>query len=251
MSTDRCSVCGGARWIVPDLPIGHPQFGRSVRCTACDIDYSRKCGLTDTEQMFTAESIKGATDTQRTLRYLVSQIADNPVGWLTLYGAYGTAKTLAVQCIVAELVRRKRPARFLHAKQVEQMWFDDMHGDTMRAKTLRDAPILAIDELDKCNLKSDWVRQQFQSLLDHRYRQAVAGSQLTLITLQGEPEQLLPGDIASRMRDGRFARPWTGKPNEITVNQWGVTVVPGCIHIAGADMRPNLPPAFVTDKRKR
>ena len=34
------------------------------------------------------------------------------------------------------------------------------------------------------NLKSDWVKQQFQELLDHRYREAMRGAQPAIVTAE-------------------------------------------------------------------
>lgn len=244
-----CPRCGGTGWFVPDLPVAHKEFGRAVRCGECSTDYSRWSGLTDVELGYTADSILGNGDTPTALRYLVEQITHNPTGWLTLWGVYGTAKTLTIQAIVANLIRQKKLARFYHAKQLEQGWFDDMHADRLNAKVYLDAPVLAIDELDKVNLNNDWVRQQFQALLDHRYRQGIAGKQLTLITLQYEPEKAVPGDIASRMGDGRFYRVWTGGPNRLVIDRWGEQVLPGCLHIEGKDARPQMAPDEIKQKQ--
>lgn len=231
-------------WIVADLPRTAQGFGTAQRCPDCEPDVSSHCGLNDAELALSAASIRGNGEIERTLRQLVAVVADQPAGWLTLWGSYGTAKTLTVQAIVAELVRRKKPARFIHAKRLEQIWFEDMHGDTAKAASFRDVPVLAIDEMDKTNLKSEWVRQQFQELLDHRYRTAVAGKTLTLFTVQSDPAEVLPGDIASRMGDGRFYRPWPQRC-ALTVERWQQVVLPGVIHVAGVDRRPSIPPAFV------
>ncbi len=222
-----------------------------MRCDHC-ADTSRFSGLTATELAYTADAIQGKNDTAVTLRYLVEYIEAQPAGWLTLWGTYGTAKTMTVQAIIAGLVRQKRNARFYHAKQVENAWFKDMHDPDHSAQGLLflDTPFLAIDELDKVNLKNEWIRQQFQNLLDHRYRQGIDGKQLTLITLNSDPADTLPGDIASRMGDGRFYRPAppTGR-NSHVIDRWGERVLPGCLNVAGGDARPLIAPEFVKAKK--
>lgn len=227
-----------------DLPRTAQGFGTAQKCPDCEPDVSQRCGLNDGELALSAASIRGNGEMEQTLRRLVNAVAEQPAGWLTLWGNYGTAKTLTVQVIVAELVRRRKPARFIHAKRLEQIWFEDMHGDTAKAASFRDVTVLAIDEMDKCNLKSEWVRQQFQELLDHRYRSAVAGKTLTLFTVQADPADVLPGDIVSRMGDGRFYRPWAQRTAQ-TVERWQTTVMPGIIHVQGVDRRPSISPAFV------
>lgn len=235
-------------WIVPDLPRTDRHFGTAQKCPACEPDVTQRCGLNDAELALSASSIRGSGEMEHMLRRLVSVVAEQPAGWLTLWGSYGTAKTMTVQAIVAELVRRKKPARFIHAKRLEQIWFDDMHNDTAKATSFRDVPVLAIDEMDKCNLKNEWVRQQFQELLDHRYRTAVAGKTLTLFTVQADPVDVLPGDIVSRMGDGRFYRPWPQRCAQ-TVDRWQTTVLPGVVHVQGVDRRPNISPSFVVTKK--
>lgn len=245
-----CLTCRGNGFYVPDLPLGDPAFGRAKRCRQCQPDYAAHCGLTTEELTYTVDTIEGKNEIAVTLRHLVRTICDQPTGWLTLYGDSGSAKTLAIQAIIATLVRNGAIARFAHAHQVEQAWLADRDDDKSNAVFFLNAPILALDELDKTNLKNDWVRQQFQYLLDHRYRQAVAGNQLTLITLQFAPEKTLPNDMVSRMNDGRFYRPWPYAKNALTVNRWGQTALPGLLHVQGPDARPYVAPSFAKAQKK-
>lgn len=235
---------------MPDVPASHPDFGRAQRCPHCRRDYTDYSGLTPTELAYTSENIKGPGNQQTALRYLVDYIVAHPVGMLTLWGNYGTAKSMTVQAIIAGLVRTGRDARFYHAKQVENGWFRDIHDPdhSAQGQLFLNTPIVAIDELDKVNLKNEWITQQFQALFDHRYRLAVAGKQLTLVTLNRSPEAALPGDIASRMNDGRFFRPWSGGANPLVVERWGEKVLPGCLEIKGKDLRPYVAPAFVEER---
>ncbi len=246
-STDSspCPVCAGTGFVIPDLQPGAPGYGKPVRCSRCDTGLSAKCGLNEQEQQLTAAAIKtfkGQEDITAALRYLVDYITDHPQGWLTLWGSYGTAKTLTVQAIVAQLLKRRTLARFYHARQLEQGWFDDIHGDCNHAQMYRRLPVLAIDEIDKFNLKSDWVRVAFQELLDTRYRAAIAGSQLTLLICQHDPEQVMPGDVFSRMSDGRFMRPWSGNANRYTISRYGERWLPGIVHVEGQDARRLMKP---------
>lgn len=234
---------------MPDLQPKDLGFGKAQRCPSCGVDYSDRCGLNDQERQYTANSISGRGDTETALRYLVDAITAKPTGWLTLYGAYGTAKTLTVQAIIAGLVRAGKVAKFCRASEIEQAWFDDLHSDTSKRRLFLELPALAIDELDKVNLRNDWIRERFQELMDMRYRTGIAGEQLTLITLQGDPTALLPGDIASRISDGRFARLWTGGRNKLVIDRWGEHILPGYLQITGQDARPNMAPDFVQARR--
>ena len=243
--TPSCRHCGGTGYYVPDLPPAHPQYGKAIRCNRCDSGLAARSGLNDQEMRLTAASIQGRNHTAAALRHLVDYIVKQPSGWLVLWGDYGTAKTLCVQAIVAGCLRANIPSRFYHAKRLEQGWFDDMQGDTAYGRSYREIPVLAIDEIDKINLRSDWVRAGLQELLDSRYRAGIAGTQLTLLICQTDPATVLPGDITSRMNDGRFYRPWTGGENKHAVNRWGVQCLPGVIRVQGADARPMLRPQGV------
>lgn len=234
-----------------DVPTTDKRFGKPQPCPDCAGDNAgQHCGLSGEERSYSADSIQGKGEMSRMLRWLVADCCATPVGMVTLWGKFGTAKSMTVQAVVAQLVRQRKPARFAHAKTIEQRWFDDMHGDTSNAKVFLEAPVLAIDELDKCNLKSDWVRQQFQLLMDTRYRAAVDGAQLTLITLNGRPEDVLPGDIASRLNDGRFYRQWPANAgaNKFVVERWGAKALPGVIELVGDDARPYMAPDWVEEK---
>ena len=246
-----CPVCGGAGWIVPNLRPGAADYGRAVRCR-CNAGVADNCGLNDQERELSADSIMGNRPMHQVLRYLVSHAVAYPAGWITLWGDYGVAKSLAAQAIVAQLVKLGRSARFYHARQLEQGWFSDVRGDTANAELYRRLPVLVIDELDKINVTNDWTRHGLQELLDTRYRAAVAGQSLTVLICQVDPNVAMPGDIASRMADGRFYRPWPGEVNPQTVDAFrGVLVerngalwVPGVLRVVGKDARPMMQPAY-------
>lgn len=238
----ECPICRGAGYYLPDLPAGAPGFGKARRCGRCDTGLGARSGLNEQELRTTAATIRGASDMHVLLRWLVGDVLAQPSGWLTLWGAYGTAKSLTAQAIVAGLVRQNVPARFYHARRLEDGWFQDIHGDTANGQMYREIPALVIDEVDKANVTNDWTRKGFQELLDHRYRAALAGESLTILICQVDPAIPMPGDIHSRMMDGRFWREWTGGANRYVVEKWGARYVPGIVHVEGPDMRPNLKP---------
>jgi hypothetical protein len=237
-TVEACDSCSGAGWLID------PTIGQLVRCAVC-ADLRAECGLTEAELRTTPESIKGGGEAQETLRFLARYCIENPRGWLTLWGDYGTAKSLTAQAIVAGLASRGVSARYVHAGKVEQLWFDDLHGDACNAQLLERVPVLAVDELDKINLRSEWIRKKVQALADARYRTALAGKSFTVWIVQANPASILPGDIASRMEDGRFFRPWFLSPNSLTVERWGSVNLPGCLHIQGEDARPYIKPLFL------
>lgn len=236
------------RFYLLDVSTDDPQFGKLQPCPDCVVDYGRNCGLSSDERTLTIDSIVGKGDAFVMLRWLANDCVARPGGMVTLWGSWGSAKTMTAQVIVAELVRRRKAAKFIHAKAIEQGWFDDMHAERHDMRSLTTVQTLAIDELDKVNTKSDWVRQQFQLLMDERYRRGVAGELLTVITLNGEPDEVLPGDVASRLGDGRFYRQWTRtEPNAYVVERFGAKALPGVIELKNKDGRPYMRPSWAEE----
>lgn len=232
----ECQHCHGAGWVIGST-------GALVRCGAC-ADFAAESGLTTSELATTAESIKGKTDLQVVLRWLVNDVTSNPFGWITLFGSYGTAKSMAAMAIAANMVRAKMPVRYYHARRLEELWLADTRGQTDNASFLRTYPALVIDETDKLNTGSDWMRKGLQELADARYRSGRMGNTLTVWIVQNDPAACLPGDIASRMNDGAFYRPWPGERNEFTVQRHSGLYVPGCINTTGTDARVYAPSIF-------
>jgi len=246
MKSPDCPVCAGMGYFLPDAQPGEPGYGKIRRCPRCDTGLAARSGLNEQELRTDAASIKGNHPMPALLRWLIGDVLATPTGWLTLWGSYGTAKTLTAHAIIAGCVQQSIPARFYHARKLEDGWFRDIHGDSANGQLYREIPVLCIDEIDKANLTNDWTRKGMQELLDTRYRSGIAGETLTILICQVDPAEHMPGDIASRMSDGRFYRQWTAKtPNRYTVERWGAQYVPGIVHVVGKDQRPNIPPKGV------
>jgi hypothetical protein len=64
-----------------------------------------------------------------------------------------------------------------------------------------DAPVLAVDELDKVDL-TDFAEKSLFRLFDARYRSWATHG--TLLAYNLDREDRLPAFLLSRMRDGRF-----------------------------------------------
>lgn len=234
-----------------DVPPTDKRYNKAIRCTDCGVAGRAKelSGLTDEERKITVEDIKGDDTDSLLARWLAKDILVNPVGWVTLYGKFGTAKTMVAQVVVAELVRQGKFARFAHAKEVEQTFFDKRKGDDDALPTEHwtfNTRVLVLDEIDKVNLRSDWTRECFQHLLDYRYRAARDGNSLTIFTLNKHPEESLPGDIYSRMRDGNFSRPWGAhipiQMQHMARKLQGQTYTPAIYEFTGEDKRPTAQP---------
>jgi DNA replication protein DnaC len=210
----QCSDCNDVGFVRFDLPEGHPQFGKLVRC-ACQSknDMSRLqrlSGLTGVERAvrlvdIVAESGSGT----RRMVDAAKQFIQDPTGFLIIHGTTGNAKTAALHGIVNELVEQSMQAVYITAFDLIgyiRAAFDKNHeiadGDAYdRLKRLEKVRVLCLDELDKVKW-TDWVEEQITDLIDARYRLGLDWEVGTVIAMNASPDTL-PVWIYSRLRDGR------------------------------------------------
>lgn len=251
---NRCPVCKGAMYVYAKSKHIPGDKERLVGCPACTnwLAFSR---LTPEEQSYTVDSLADRKDDTRgemmALRFLAKQMIDDPFGFLSIWGRKGGGKSLVLAAIVAEFCRRKRPAYYFNASEVVTMlnpgdeagmggdWKGDM--DACKRK-LKDAPVLAIDEVDKIKW-TPWQVQQLGEVIEHRHR--YANCRVTLLAMNRPPQEWQnAGDvehIASRLNDGRFYRKWPDdKMKWLPKCANGKPELPGLFEVTLADIRPTL-----------
>lgn len=225
-----------------------------MRCPTCTnwLGFSR---LTEDEQEYTLADIKDRADDNRgemmALRFLGKQMLDDPFGFLSIWGRKGGGKSLLLAAMVAEFCRRKRPAVYFNAGEVVSMlspgddpglggeWKGNM--DACKRK-LMDAPVLAIDEVDKIRW-TPWQVQQIGEVIEYRHRYSVC--RVTLLAMNKPPwEWSNAGEvehIASRLKDGRFYRRWPAdKLKWLPACANGKPELPGLFEVTLPDIRPTL-----------
>ncbi len=146
--------------------------------------------------------LRGA-DTQVMLAQ-AREFVERPSGFLTLWGGWGNGKTLILQAVVNELRAGGMTAAYVTFKDLID-WvsagFDDVEDqgtESQRFTYVRDAQVLAVDEVDKIRLTE--YRQEFRTaFFDWRYRSAIEGDAHTLFAMNCNPMEL-PGDIYDRLR---------------------------------------------------
>lgn len=200
----RCAECKDTGLVVdPDYP------GYAIECAACAhrrrAQYLQQlCGLTMRERLASLPDIR-ATANSDTARMVAAarRFIDAPVGFLTIYGTCGNAKTVVLQSIINACLARDIEAiyvTFYDALQWIRAGFSDETAQR-RIDQLRAARVLAIDELDKVK-ESDWVIEFRNQLIDYRYRFGLDNQCGTVFAMNGEID-LLPEWLSSRLRDGR------------------------------------------------
>lgn len=131
------------------------------------------------------------------------RFADNPTGWLTLYGEHGPGKTHLAAAIANRIGVHR--ARYYNAPDLSNSFFGQANEVV---DELQRHPVIILDELDKVHWQTNngaaWAREQFQRILDHRYRNLTTHG---LVIATNQPAQWYDGDLAfiqSRMLDQRF-----------------------------------------------
>jgi DNA replication protein DnaC len=201
-------------WTRSDAPIGHPDFGRMVRCQCQAANdaarLQRLSGLSEREQIIRLSDIDITCGLgTRNMVAVLREFVRAPVSIVTIHGTPGNAKTVGLQAAVNEL-------RLLGIEAVYVTLFDlisyireafnatdrtiksdSAYDRLVRWETVR---VLALDEFDKVKHQTDWVLDQVTDLIDKRYRTGMDGTTGTLIAMNDSPYDL-PVWIASRLQD--------------------------------------------------
>ena len=227
-------------------------MGRAAKCPLCaDFLAHSRLALSERENRLTTIHPLSAIHPVA-VHMAAGLLADNG-GWLTLWGNYGSGKSLVLTGLVADACRSGRLGQYYTGLDILTVFQRDMDRDDAEAGRgvnldfLARVPVLAIDELTGFHSSSDWFARHFVELLDRRYRNA--DRQITILALNPDPAQWCSGPgsawgvsgpaILSRMRDGRFSRDWPAgmaRPKGMERER----VIPGVLRFDAPDMRPRL-----------
>lgn len=174
------------------------------------VDQLRYCGLYQDEIDNLAwenirDGVSGGSEAVPTVRAFFGQ----GFGMVYLGGSYGQAKTLLLKIVVATATRAGKRARYIDLRDVlndlKAGFRREYHNDEFTARMAGwiEEPILALDEIDKCN-ETDWAKEQIFYLLDKRYSSAVRQSTLTILAGNQSKDEMA-GYLRSRLQDNRGA----------------------------------------------
>jgi DNA replication protein DnaC len=206
---------------MPDLPVGHPDFGRAIPC-----DCKKQEML---ERRLRAVASVGARDSVAHLTFdaflpeghglppekaenlrrayeLCMRYAEEPTGWLLITGAYGCGKTHLAAAIANAAIERGQAALFLNAPDLldhlratfspeSEVSYDELF------ERLRNAPVLVLDDLG-AQSSSSWAQEKLFQLLNHRYNLRLP----TVITTNQRVEEMEPR-LRSRLQDINLVTP--------------------------------------------
>ncbi|MCE7984048.1 MAG: AAA family ATPase [Caldilinea sp. CFX5] len=213
-----CPICGGIGYFMPDLPPGHPDFGKAVACKCKEqqrikqrLQALKKVGTLELMERLTfdnfipepthlsaqkAHNLRRAYET--CLRY-----AQHPEGWLLLTGTYGCGKTHLAAAIAHARLALGEPVIFMVAPDLldhlrsafnpqSELSFDELF------EQLCSTPLLILDDLG-AQSSTQWAQEKLLQLFNHRYNAHLA----TVITTNQRLEELEPR-LRSRFMDERL-----------------------------------------------
>ena len=214
-----CPLCGGAGFIVRDVPVGHPDFQKLIPCV-CRRDTLQRHYREQLWQMsnighlarmtfdnFIPEGIGLDKTKQANLRLAYERarvFAQAPAGWLVILGQYGCGKTHLAAAIANARLAQGESVLFvvvpdlldhLRATYAPQsaVTYDE------QVEKVRSAPLLILDDLGT-ESSTPWAQEKLFQILNYRYSARMP----TVITSNRELETI-DGRLRSRMVDPDLA----------------------------------------------
>lgn len=209
-----CEICEDTGYYRLDLPFGHPQFGKAIRCECKAQEdaqrLQRLSGLHESERKIRLADIETSRPGTARMVNACKDFLAYPFQIVTIHGGPGNGKTMVLQAAVNQSLESGKRAIYVTSfdlisyiraafnPQDKKVIDEDAYS---RLRRFEEIEILAIDEFDKVRM-TEWVQEQITDLIDRRYRLALEGQAGTLIAMNGDPVNL-PDWIYSRLRDGR------------------------------------------------
>ena len=200
-----CPHCGGLGYIIPDVPPGHPAFGRAATCT-CRATEQEMRRLDQLQQMSQIGMLKSQTfDTfmpegigltamkQRNLKMAYDRalvFAQQPEGWLVLKGGYGCGKTHLAAAVANYCLSLGHSVLFVNTPDL----LDHLRATYSpnapttydnRFDQVRNSPLLILDDFG-AQSNTEWAQEKLYQIFNHRY----AAKLPTIITTNEELESI-------------------------------------------------------------
>ena len=204
----------------PDVPVGHPQFGRAVVCVcrktkleaqkSDTLEAQSQLGLLAelTFDNFMPEGIGLKPMVQRnlTLAYnFVKEFADHPSGWIILHGGYGCGKTHLAAAVANHRISLGQSVLFVNTPDLLdhlRMTYSPNSAQSYDARfeEVRNTPLLILDDLGSQS-STDWADEKLYQIFNHRYN-----AKLPTVITTNEGTETLDMRIRSRLEHVGFVR---------------------------------------------
>ena len=214
-SGKECPLCGGLGYVARDLPTDHADFGKLFPCSCKLAEIERRRmehlrALSNLDHLarltfenFVPEGYGLAPDQAANLSgayELARHYAENPQGWLVLFGRYGCGKTHLAAAIANRAIERGQPVLFIVVPDLLD-YLRATFGPNSTASyderfdQIRNAPLLILDDLGTQSSTS-WAQEKLYQILNHRYNARLP----TVITSNQRLDEI-DSRVRSRMVD--------------------------------------------------
>jgi len=206
-----------------DVPIDHPDFGKAIPCE-CKLKKVEESRLSDLKRIsnlgllsrmtfdnFVPEGYGLNPEKRRNLRRayeLAKEFAENPKGWLILFGGYGCGKTHLAAAIANYRLSQGKPALFVvvpdlldHLRATFSPTSEVTYDE--RFEEVRTAPLLILDDLGTQSA-TPWAQEKLYQILNYRYNAQLP----TVITTNRELEEI-DARLRSRFNDRDLCQIYT------------------------------------------
>ncbi len=218
---DSCPRCRGAGFVQPDLPLGHPEFGKAVPCTCVESEdqttrlsrlqrYSNLGPLTRLtfENLIRRGRSADPRDQARFQRCVddAETFARDPQGWLVMVGASGCGKTHLAAAIANRCLAKGVPAFFVvvpdlldHLRAAYRPDADLTYDELF--EQVRSAPVLILDDLGTQSA-TPWAQEKLFQLINHRFN-----ARLPTVITTNVPLNKFDERLRTRLGDPSLSQP--------------------------------------------
>lgn len=200
-----------------DVPVNDPNFGVLITC-ACKQKEKMERRTDELRRMSNLDNLRDKTFStfdqsvpgverayKRAWEYARSRVGTEEevrlrYPWLVLFGNNGSGKTHLAAAIANALLDRHWPVLFASVPDLLDHLRSTFGPNSeiaydMRFETIRDVPLLVLDDLGTENT-TPWAREKLYQIINHRYNSRLS----TVITSNRNPEDI-EKRILSRMTD--------------------------------------------------
>jgi DNA replication protein DnaC len=213
---EPCQVCDGLGIVMHNVPVGHPDFGKTFPCPACSsFDERRQERIYRMSRLETVKHMTFSTFDTQPLNYHDSDkvalwtiasrvekfVADEVRGWLLLQGSSGTGKTHLAAAAAHLFVAKGTPTIFMTVPDLlDHLRLSYSSSSEMSYDQLFDllcnVEVLVMDDLG-AESSTSWAQEKLYQLISLRHHTRAR----TIITTNILDLEELGERIASRLQD--------------------------------------------------
>jgi DNA replication protein DnaC len=206
-----CKKCKGAGYLRQNVPVGDPQFGKTLECECRVVEKKAKrqqvllerSGIGNRLQDDSLETFRPVTGCRRAYK-IACEYARDPSGWLVLLGPYGCGKTHLAIGILKERIKAGQMSLF---RTVPDLLDDLRSGFSPGAEQsynekfeeVRNIDFLVLDDYGAQSC-TPWETEKLFQLFNHRYNSGAP----TVITSNNMSLEGIDPRILSRLSEQKL-----------------------------------------------